>query len=188
MPDHRFTSAFAVRPEPDEGLRRQLPLTRARVGTAALTATLGLAAVSWVVAVWQMNGMDMGAATELGSFGFFAALWVSMMAAMMLPSAAPAVIETRSCRSARARRAAVRRLLPCRLGTRRHRGVRGVPAARVRRRRRGCDRGRCLRGHAAQAALPPALPRERPLRIRVRALLRRLEHRTDADARGRWAS
>jgi len=59
---------------------------------AALTATLGLAAASWVVVVWQMNGMDMGAATELGSFGFFAALWVSMMAAMMLPGAAPAVV------------------------------------------------------------------------------------------------
>jgi predicted metal-binding membrane protein len=37
--------------------------------------------------------MDMGAATELGSFGFFAALWVSMMAAMMLPAAAPAVVR-----------------------------------------------------------------------------------------------
>ena len=41
----------------------------------------------------QMNGMDMGVATELGSFGFFAALWVSMMAAMMLPGAAPAVVR-----------------------------------------------------------------------------------------------
>jgi len=60
---------------------------------AALTATLGLAAASWVVAVRQMNGMDAGAATELGSFGFFAALWVSMTAAMMLPGAAPAVVR-----------------------------------------------------------------------------------------------
>ena len=33
----------------------------------------------------------MGVATGLGSFGFFVALWVSMMAAMMLPGAAPAV-------------------------------------------------------------------------------------------------
>jgi predicted metal-binding membrane protein len=56
----------------------------------ALTATLGLAAASWVVAVRQMNGMDMGVASQLGSFAFFVALWVSMMAAMMLPSAAPA--------------------------------------------------------------------------------------------------
>src|SRR5258705_10313050 len=61
--------------------------------TAALTATLGLAAASWVVAVRQMNGMDMGVATRLGSFVFFVALWVSMMAAMMLPGAAPAVLR-----------------------------------------------------------------------------------------------
>jgi predicted metal-binding membrane protein len=60
---------------------------------AALTATLGLAAASWVVAVGQMNGMDMGVATRLGSFAFFVALWVSMMAAMMLPGAAPAVLR-----------------------------------------------------------------------------------------------
>jgi len=58
---------------------------------AALTATLGLAAASWVVAVRQMDGMDMGVATELGSFPFFVGLWVSMMAAMMLPGAVPAV-------------------------------------------------------------------------------------------------
>jgi len=61
--------------------------------SAALTATLGLAAASWVVAVRQMNGMDMGVATRLGSFAFFLALWVSMMAAMMLPAAAPAVVR-----------------------------------------------------------------------------------------------
>ncbi len=36
---------------------------------AALTGTLGLAAACWVIAVWQMNGMDMGTATQLGSFG-----------------------------------------------------------------------------------------------------------------------
>src|ERR1019366_4931463 len=66
-----------------------------RVGTtaAALAATLGLAAASWVVAVRQMNGMDMGVATRLGSFAFFAAVWVVMMAAMMLPGAAPAVLR-----------------------------------------------------------------------------------------------
>jgi predicted metal-binding membrane protein len=60
---------------------------------AALTATLGLAAASWVVAVRQMNGMDMGVATQLGSFACFVALWVLMMAAMMLPGAAPAVVR-----------------------------------------------------------------------------------------------
>jgi predicted metal-binding membrane protein len=59
----------------------------------ALAATLALAAASWVVALQQMNGMDMGVATQLGSFTFFVSLWVPMMAAMMLPGAAPAVLR-----------------------------------------------------------------------------------------------
>jgi len=76
-------------------------------GTAAvLTATLGLAAASWVVAVrqmnGQMNGMNMGVATQLGSFAFFMALWVVMMAAMMLPGAAPAVLRSAHARGVRA--------------------------------------------------------------------------------------
>jgi predicted metal-binding membrane protein len=66
---------------------------RTGVTAAALAATLGLAAATWVLTVRQMKGMDMGAATELGSFGFFVALWVSMMAAMMLPGATPAVLR-----------------------------------------------------------------------------------------------
>jgi len=61
------------------------------VPTIMLTATLGLAAACWVAAAWLMNGMDMGVATRPGSFGFFAAAWVTMMAAMMLPGAAPAI-------------------------------------------------------------------------------------------------
>jgi predicted metal-binding membrane protein len=40
-----------------------------------------------------MNGMDMGTATRLGSFASFIALWVPMMAAMMLPGAAPVVFR-----------------------------------------------------------------------------------------------
>jgi predicted metal-binding membrane protein len=67
--------------------------TRTAATAAALTATLGLAAASWVLAVDQMNGMDMGARTQLGSFAFFLAVWASMMAAMMLPGAAPAVLK-----------------------------------------------------------------------------------------------
>jgi predicted metal-binding membrane protein len=62
---------------------------QARVG--ASTSTLALAGVAWIVAVRQMSGMDMGVATELGSFAFFVAAWVPMMAAMMLPGAVPAV-------------------------------------------------------------------------------------------------
>jgi predicted metal-binding membrane protein len=64
--------------------------------TAALAATIGtagVAAAAWILAVWQMNGMDMGAATRLGSFAFFVGVWTLMMAAMMLPGAAPAVFS-----------------------------------------------------------------------------------------------
>ena len=60
---------------------------------AAISAAsvLVLAAACWAVAAWLMHGMDMGLATPAGSFGFFAAGWVTMMAAMMRPGAAPAV-------------------------------------------------------------------------------------------------
>jgi predicted metal-binding membrane protein len=63
------------------------------VATAAAAATLGLATVSWVFAVRQMNGMDMGVATALGSVGFFLGAWVLMMAAMMLPGAVPVIFR-----------------------------------------------------------------------------------------------
>ncbi len=64
---------------------------RAAAPAIVLAATLGLAAACWAPAAWLMGGMDMGVATRPGSFGFFAAAWVTMMAAMMLPGAAPAV-------------------------------------------------------------------------------------------------
>jgi predicted metal-binding membrane protein len=60
---------------------------------AALTSTLGLAAASWIVAIGRMDGMDMGVDTELGSFAFFIGVWIPMMAAMMLPGVAPAVVR-----------------------------------------------------------------------------------------------
>jgi len=79
----------------DEGVISNGPRTGATA--AALTATLGLAAASWVFAVRQMNGQmngaEMGLATPLGSFAFFIGLWAAMMAAMMLPGAAPAVLR-----------------------------------------------------------------------------------------------
>ena len=71
-----------------------------------LAATLGLATACWAVAAWLMDGMDMGVATRPGSFGFFAAAWVTMMAAMMLPGAAPASPGTSA--------SAVRRVPRCR--------------------------------------------------------------------------
>jgi len=77
----------------DYGLTSTLGAGGPAAVAAAPAAALGLAAASWGVAVWQMHGMDMGTATRLGSFGFFIAVWVVMMAAMMLPGAAPAVLR-----------------------------------------------------------------------------------------------
>jgi predicted metal-binding membrane protein len=64
-----------------------------QAANALVVGTLGLAAVCWIVAVRQMQGMDMGVATQLGSLASFVVLWVTMMAAMMLPGAAPAVLR-----------------------------------------------------------------------------------------------
>jgi predicted metal-binding membrane protein len=64
---------------------------RAAAAPVVIAATVGLAAACWAVSAWLMNGMNMGIATRTGSFGFFTAAWVTMMAAMMLPGAAPAI-------------------------------------------------------------------------------------------------
>ena len=77
----------------DHGFTTTLASARTAAMAAALTATLGLAAASWGIAAWQMHGMDMGVATRLGSFASFIAVWVVMMAAMMLPGAAPPVLR-----------------------------------------------------------------------------------------------
>jgi predicted metal-binding membrane protein len=78
-------------------------VTGSRTGATAVAATLGLAAAAWILTAQQTDGMDMGAATDLGSLAFFVAAWVPMMAAMMLPGAAPAVARrVRSARHARA--------------------------------------------------------------------------------------
>jgi predicted metal-binding membrane protein len=66
-------------------------LLRARpVGVAAVL--LGAALVTWIVTIERMRGMDMGPGTDLGSLGWYVGVWVTMMAAMMLPSVAPMVL------------------------------------------------------------------------------------------------
>jgi predicted metal-binding membrane protein len=61
---------------------------------AAPAAIVGLASASWAIAIRQMGGaMDMGGGTALGSFGFFAVAWLSMMAAMMLPGSVPVAVR-----------------------------------------------------------------------------------------------
>ncbi len=59
------------------------------VRRSALAAVLlSGALVAWVVSAQRMHGMDAGPGTDLGAFGWFIGIWVTMMAAMMLPSAA----------------------------------------------------------------------------------------------------
>jgi predicted metal-binding membrane protein len=73
---------------------RVLPsLVAGRAANLLVCGTLGLAAACWIVAVRQMQGMDMGVATRLGSLASFVVLWVTMMAAMMLPGALPGVVR-----------------------------------------------------------------------------------------------
>jgi predicted metal-binding membrane protein len=50
------------------------------------------ALVAWIVTVQRMRGMDAGPGTDLGGLGWYVGIWVTMMAAMMLPSAAPMVL------------------------------------------------------------------------------------------------
>jgi predicted metal-binding membrane protein len=64
---------------------RARPLT-----TAVLLLAAALAA--WIVTVQRMRGMDAGPGTDLGGLGWFLGIWVTTMAAMMLPSAAPMVL------------------------------------------------------------------------------------------------
>jgi predicted metal-binding membrane protein len=52
---------------------------------------IGAALATWVVSVWRMRGMDAGPGTDLGSLGWYLGVWVTMMAAMMLPSALPMI-------------------------------------------------------------------------------------------------
>ena len=67
----------------------------ATAGTAAPWATaalLAIAVAAWIATAARMAGMDAGPGTDPGSLGFYLSTWTVMMAAMMLPSAAPAVL------------------------------------------------------------------------------------------------
>jgi predicted metal-binding membrane protein len=53
---------------------------------------VALAAAGWSASLREMRGMDMGTATSLRSPASFIGIWMSMMAAMMLPAAMPAIL------------------------------------------------------------------------------------------------
>jgi predicted metal-binding membrane protein len=71
------------------GLSPAFAAARARLGLVALLFVL--AGIGWWWTAIQMRGMDDGPWTSLGAVGWFLAVWVVMMAAMMFPSVAPTV-------------------------------------------------------------------------------------------------
>jgi predicted metal-binding membrane protein len=66
-----------------------------------VSALCALAAAAWVATALRMAGMDAGPGTDPGSLGFYSSTWTVMMAAMMLPSIAPAVFAYRGLPSRR---------------------------------------------------------------------------------------
>jgi predicted metal-binding membrane protein len=74
---------------PDTGLAPAFAAARARLGLVA--ALFAVAAIGWAWTAHEMQGMDAGPWTSLGSLGWFLGVWIVMMAAMMFPSVAPTV-------------------------------------------------------------------------------------------------
>jgi predicted metal-binding membrane protein len=84
-----LTVAGQAQPVTRSGLRAAFLAVRVRLGL--VLALFGVATAGWWWTVRQMQGMDAGPWTNLGTFGWFLGVWVVMMAAMMLPSIAPTV-------------------------------------------------------------------------------------------------
>ena len=66
-------------------------LAAARSQLVLVAVLVGVAALGWWFSGEQMQGMDEGPWTGLGTLGWFLGVWLVMMAAMMLPSVAPTV-------------------------------------------------------------------------------------------------
>ena len=66
------------------------------------------ALAAWAVTIDRMRGMDEGPGTDLGGLGWYLGVWVTMTAAMMLPTAAPAARQRRSARLRTCRRCSSR--------------------------------------------------------------------------------
>jgi predicted metal-binding membrane protein len=70
----------------------RLPLRQIARDQVALAGVLvALAVVSWWITDRRMDGMAMGPTIDVGALGFYAGIWVVMMAAMMFPSVWPIV-------------------------------------------------------------------------------------------------
>lgn len=71
---------------------------------AVVVGLLAAALVTWSVTLQRMRGMDVGPGTNLGGLGWYMGVWVTMMAAMMFPSAAPMVFLFHRVSTERAKR------------------------------------------------------------------------------------
>jgi predicted metal-binding membrane protein len=92
---------MAVAPAQDQPAGRS-PLRLSPVSIAVVLLVAAL--ISWVITFDRMRGMDAGPGTDLGGLGWFIGIWVTMMAAMMLPSVAPMVLAFARVSKERARR------------------------------------------------------------------------------------
>jgi predicted metal-binding membrane protein len=79
--------------------RTLVPSTSSALWPVLFLATVG--GLCWAVTVARMQGMDMGPGTDLGALGWFAVVWVTMMAAMMLPSLSPMAVAYSRARGGR---------------------------------------------------------------------------------------
>ena len=83
---------------------QRAPALPTRIQVALVGLLLVLAGAGWAVTGDRMSGMDAGPGTDLGGLGWFIVVWVTMMAAMMLPSIAPMVVAHARVQEARRER------------------------------------------------------------------------------------
>jgi predicted metal-binding membrane protein len=83
---------------------QRAPAPPTRIQVALVGLLLVLAGAGWAVTGDRMRGMDAGPGTDLGGLGWFIVVWVTMMAAMMLPSIAPMVVAHARLQEARRER------------------------------------------------------------------------------------
>lgn len=62
------------------------------LGAPTVLILVAIAGGCWAVTVQRMQGMDTGPGTDLGGPGWFAVVWLTMTAAMMLPSLSPMAV------------------------------------------------------------------------------------------------
>ena len=84
-----LTGGDAGGSDPSTGVAPVYAAARARLGLVA--AFFVVAGLAWAWTAHEMQGIDAGPWTSLGSLGWFLGVWVVMMAAMMFPSVAPTV-------------------------------------------------------------------------------------------------